>query len=392
MLRKFLLSFIILSLVTGFAVSQQGRLQPGLQPGFQPWWFTLELGKQHYRNGSYGDALISFEDARRDRFNQFSRMEQDLIFLLSHPNVRQLEDALDFIEMYIAANLETAAATALSELYYRYPREELQNSGLRALEELDRLKGYPEAEFWLGETYRAEGELNLALRHYERAFNERALLDNPGFEIEILYRMVEVNRSLQNYQEMERRAREIIEGSGLDGVPRDIFWARSPGQSGSMESMRVAMARILEVEGVNHFMTLYRNNNLVTERAHRSLGFFYIATGRHLMAAEHLLFAFLVQNTVLIEEAIRQEFDYTFTSLEDLMNFVLRRRDLLDFIDEVEYYRTIFNLAGSLYVTRRTVPAMQLWSFLAGSANAGEWGARARRSPVPYVERAIELP
>ena len=381
MFRKILLGVIIICLVAGFATAQQH------------WWYTLERGKQYFRDGSFGDALVTFEDARRDRAAYFTRLEQDFILFLSDPNVRPLENSLDFIEMYIALNYEAAAAAALAELYHRFPRVELGDSALRALEELDRLKFYPEAEYWLGEAYRMEGELALALRHYERAFQQRALLENPGFEIEILYRIVEVHRFRQEYQEMDRRAREIIEGTGPDGTPRDMFWARTSTQTTSpMTQMRVAMTRILENEGINHFLTLYRHNNLISERAHRFLGFFYNATGRHLTAAEHLLFAFLIQNTVLIEEAIRHEFDFTYTTLEDLIVFINTRPALLAFTEDVEYHRTIFNLAISLHATGRTLPAMQLWTFLASNANAGEWGARARANPTPYIERALELP
>ena len=384
MSRKIFLGVLIVFLVAGFS---------GAQRALEPWWFTLERGISHFRNGAYGDALIAFEDARRNRAAQFTRMEQDMILLLSNPNVRPLENSLEFIEMYIAANYETAAAAALAELYHRVPKNSLRDSALRALEELDRLKSYPEAEYWLGETYRMEGELALAMRHYERAFQQRTLLENSAFEVEILYRMVDVNRILQNYQEMDRRAREIIEGTGPTGAPRDIFWARNPAQAvSSMTPMRVAMTRMLENEGVNRFLTLYRHNNLVTERAHRFLGFFYNATNRHTVAVEYLIFAFLIQNTVLIDEAIRHEFDFAFTTLDDLMTFVSRRPELLAFIDEVEYYRTIFNLAVSLHATGRNRPAIQLWDFLAGNNNAGEWGARARRNPVPYTDRVVELP
>ena len=385
MYRKLFFIFVIFTLVTGFAT--------GFAAARQPWWYTLERGIEHFRNGSYGNALIAFEDARRDRAAQYTRMEQDLILLLSHPNVRPLENSLEYIEMYIDINYETAAAAVLEELYHKVPRETLKDSALLALKELDRLKVFPEAEFWLGETYRVEGEINLALHHYERAYNQRIMLENSGFDVEILYKIVDIHRILQNYQEMDSRAREIIEGQLASGAPRDVFWARTATQTESpMAPMRVAMLDILRREGVDRFLTLYRHNNLVTERAHRFLGTFYNVTGRHTVAVEHLTFAFLIQNTVLIDEVIRSEFDYNFINLENLMNSISRRPDLLAFIDDVEYYETIFYLAGSLQVTGRTIPAMQLWTFLAGNANSGEWGERARRNPAPYVERAIELP
>ena len=377
MKKRFFAGFILLF----FAAGLFGAQQP---------WYLMEQGKRHFRSGAYGDAIIAFEDARRERIAQITRKEQDLIHVLTSPIARRLGDSLEMVEMYIAQRQETGAAAALAELYSRVPRETLQNSVQRALDELDRLRSYPEAEFWLGEAYRAEGELLLALRQYERAWQQRELLQTPGFEVEILYRLVEVNRLRQNYREMERRALEIIQGSDLFGQPRDMFWARET--AASTHQLRAAMGRILENDGIDRFLVLYRYNNIVTERAHRFLGFFYHATGRHASAAEHLMFAFLIQNTILIEDIMRREFDFAYTTLEDLMNQVRTRPALMNFIEEVEYFRTISYLSSSLFATGRAIPSAQLWAFLAASPDAGIWGERARRSPRPILERPIQLP
>jgi len=354
----------------------------------QAWWYTLEQGKLLFRKGSYGDALLTFEDARRQRIAQFTRLEEDFIFFLSVPEVRRLGDSLEFVERYISERRENAAATVLKELYYRVPKDTIKGSVSLALKELDHLKSYPEAEYWLGETYRAEGELGLALRQYEKAWNERSLLETPGFDMEILYKITELHRIRGNYQEMEKRAKEIIEGAGTNGVPRDSLWAGN--SQGPSNQIRAAMARIMENEGISRFLTLYRHTNTDTERAHRLLGFFYYSSSRHTQAMEHLMFAFLIQNSVLIEEIIRRDYDYDFSSLEDLMVPVQRRPELVAFMEETEYYRTVYYLATALYASGKTKPASQLWAFLAGSNNAGEWGNRAKRNPTPYIERPRE--
>ncbi|MCL2380414.1 MAG: hypothetical protein FWC64_02335 [Treponema sp.] len=349
----------------------------------RPWWYRLEEGKLLLRSGAYGNALIAFEDARRGRHAQFTRMEEDLIRLLSTPEARLLGDSLYFIEQYIAFRNETAAAAALAYLFHRVPRTAVGGSATRALEEIDRLKGFPEAEFWMGEAFMAEGELLLALRQYERAWEYRALLETPGFDTEILYRMTDIHRMRQDYPEMERLANEIITGAGPSGLPRDDLW--------TMVHLRAAMARLLETEGAYRFLELYRHNNMVTERAHRLLGFFLHATSRDITAVDHLMFAFLIQNTVLIDYVIRRQFDFAFTTLDDLMERVLSRPALVDFMEETEYFRTAFYFSAALYATGRTVPAMQLWTFLAQNAHAGVWGERARRSPAPYLEAAVGL-
>ena len=376
MQKKFLFIFTLLVLIAGISFSQR--------QAERPWWYTLEEGKRLFSSGAYGDALIAFEDARRARLAQFTQIEGELIRLLSLPDVRRLGDSLDLVEQYIAANHETASAAALAEIYYRVPKDSLNGSVKRVLEAVNRLKNYPDAEYWLGESYRAEGELALALRQYGRALENRDLLETPGFDTEILYKITDVHRMRREYQEMEKNANEIIEGKDPLGTPRDDLWSHN--------QIRAAMARLLENDGVNHFLLLYRYHNPVTERAHRLLGFFCYASSRYSLAAEHLTFAFLIQNTVLIDEVVRHNYDYTFTTLQDLMASVRPYRNLTDYIDETEYYRTAYYLASALYASGKTKPARELWAFLAGSDNAGEWGNRARRNPTPFVDRAIEMP
>ena len=374
--KKLLLLLTLIVFATGIASAQHAM---------RPWWYRLEEGKLLFRSGAYGNALIAFEDARRSRAAQFTRMEQDLILFLSMPEIRPLGDSLYFVERAIAMLNQTAAANALAYLFHRVPRESLRGSATQALRELDRLKAFPEAEFWMGETFRAEGELALALVQYERAWQSRALLETPGFEVEILYRMTDIHRIRREYQSMENRAMEIITGPGPAGAPRDTLWASG--------MLRAAMIRLLESEGVYRFLELYRHNNMVTERAHRQLGFFYQAARRDIPALDHLTFAFLIQNTMLIEYVIRREFDFTFTTLDNLMGHALRRPALVEFMEEIEYYRTAFYFATALYATGRTGPAMQVWSFLARSGpQAGIWGERARFSPVPLLFPAVDLP
>ncbi|MCL2602518.1 MAG: hypothetical protein FWD91_06860, partial [Treponema sp.] len=288
MYRKLLVALLLAIFASHLVSAQQSS---------QAWWYTLEEGKFLLRSGAYGDAFTAFENARRARQTQFTRMEQDFIRVLSIPDVRRLGDSLDFVERYIDARGETSAASALAYLYHHTPRSSFGGSASRALSGFDRLKSFPEAEYWLGETYRAEGELAMSLRHYERALAERELLQTPNFDVEILYRMTDVHRVRQEYQEMERRAGEIISGTNVAGTPRDELWVRG--------TIRPAMARLLENEGAHRFLSLYRYNNTLTERAHRLLGFYYHATNRLIPAVDHLTFAFLIQNTILIEDILR---------------------------------------------------------------------------------------
>lgn len=327
---------------------------------------------------------MAFEEARRDRRNMYTRMEQDIIDLLSIPEVRYLGDSLERIETYIKERYQVNAETALEELYYRYPKAALEGSAYRALEEIGRLKDFPEAEYWIGETFRIEGELGVALGQYQKAHVQRAFLENPSFDTEILYRMVDILKAKQDYAEMESRALEIIQ--------QDSLWI---GGSGAVT--KNAMTTMLENRdnGIRRFLTIYRYNNIAVERAHRLLGLYYYASGRHKQAAEHLMFSFLIQNTVLIEELIRNQYDFTFTTLDNLMQEVMRRPVLVTYIQDVEYYKTLYYFAAALYSDGNTkqAPARRLWTFLSDHPDAGEWSGKAKMQlRTPFVEKVVEMP
>ena len=334
------------------AFAQQRRMDP--------WWITLEEGKRCFRTGAYGDALRFFEDSRENRKNYYAKMERDLITVLSIHAVRMLGDDLSLLERYIEKEFRVDAADALKELYYRVPRERLRNSSNSALTELGRLKNYPEAEYWLGEVFRMEGEFNIALAQYQKAYDQRTLLENPEFRTEILYKMADVRLLRREYAEMTKTMEEILKD--------DTLWSRE-------SFTRSTMLRSLETNGVNRFLMLFRHKEPAMEKAHRTMGLYYYSNGRHDRAAEHLLFAFLIQNSVLIDALLTSQYDYTFSNLPNLIDDISRRRDLVGYLDGIEYYKTLYYLANSLYGINRRASAREIWTFLRDNA-AGEWRER----------------
>jgi tetratricopeptide (TPR) repeat protein len=187
---------------------------------------------------------------------------------------------------------------------------------------------------------------------------------------------------------MERALLDILSGPGANGEPRDGLWT-----GGDDSFAKSALSRTLENDGISRFLTLYRYNNTQVEAAHRLLGYYYYAAGRHSQAKEHLMFAFLIQNTVLLEELIRARYDYTFTGLEDLTADIQRNSLLAAYIEDADYYKTAYYLGTSLFATGKTSAARPFWTFLAGRDQAGEWRGRARNQlRSPFVERAIEMP
>ncbi|MDR2941012.1 MAG: hypothetical protein LBV17_00260 [Treponema sp.] len=401
MKRSLVFVLFFLCLINGSVFSQNKQ---------QPWWLSLEKGKQQYRAGDYGAALLSFEDARRARRAMYEQMERDLIALLSVNEVRRIGDSLEIIERYSKERYYQRAYAALQELYYRVPKSSLNNSAKSALTAVGNLKDYPEAEYWIGEVYRVEGELPLALSQFRKAYEMRALSENPGFGLELQYKIAGILLTRQEYLEMIKILDSIISEHDtlwINAHQGDVMIAQNasaekkttiPYAQASASFASNAMGRTLETEGINRFLELYRYNNSIVEPAHRRLGFFYAITGRPL-AQQHLTFAFLIQNTVIIEEIIRRKFDFTLDdgsdrpALEIIAENINNNPLILSYIDETDYYKTIYYLASSLYRNGKPSVARNLWSFLAGQTQAGEWQNRAIiQTRNPYLEPVVEMP
>jgi tetratricopeptide (TPR) repeat protein len=363
---------------------------------YNTWWYTFELGKQMFRKGDYGNALLAFDDAKRQRRTMYERMERDLINVLSINEVRRLGDSLDWVERYIKDNGHAAAADALKELYYRIPRETFKNSVSAALAAFSSLKEYPEADHWIGETYLVEGELNLALSQYQKVHAQRQLMENPGFAVELLYKIAAIRRTRQEYNEMERVLLSILSADTLwagEAVDRGQQVAATLVEHGKNSFEKQAMTRTLENNGLNNFIIQYRYKGTEFENAHRQLGYYYYQSGRHTWAQEHLMFAFLIQNTVIIDELKRNRYDFTFTTLEALSAEMNWNRQITEYAELKEYYKTAYYLAGSLYGNGKTASARGIWNFLAVQTRAGEWQTRAiGQLKSPHIERALEMP
>jgi tetratricopeptide (TPR) repeat protein len=376
------------------------------QQAMSPWWLSLEQGKVKFQNGDYGLALLLFEDARRARRAMYEQMERDLILFLSVNEVRRLGDSLEYVERFARERYYNAAYAALQELYYRVPKKSLNNSATAALEAIGKLKDYPEAEYWIGEVYRVEGELPLALSQFRKVYTMREYLEDQGFSLELSYKIASILLTRQDYNEMIRVYNSIINEYDTLWVNANQAEVTRTQQAALDERHRTpvpyvqesasfasrSMSRILENEGIVRFLELYRYNNPLVEKAHRQLGFFYAVTRRPL-AEQHLMYAFLIQNTVIIEEVRRHIFDYRFTSLDDLARQINVNPLLLSYIEEVEYYKTVYYFGASLYMNGKTPAARNLWTFLSTQDKAGEWQNRAiSQLRSPRHEPVVEMP
>jgi hypothetical protein len=138
---------------------------------------------------------------------------------------------------------------------------------------------------------------------------------------------------------------------------------------------------------------VYRYNNDLFEKAHRELGLYYYSSGRHIKAADHLLFAFLIQNSIIIQNLLENQFDYSFTTVNDLMDQIFIDASLQEYSTEVEYYKTLYYLGGAFFGNGNLTVARFFWELLSDKPEAGEWSIRAESQlKSPFIEKINEIP
>jgi hypothetical protein len=153
------------------------------------------------------------------------------------------------------------------------------------------------------------------------------------------------------------------------------------------------MTRVLESNGVDQFLKVYRYDNQSVEKAHRELGFYYYSFGRYAKAVDHLLFAFLIQNSIIIQNILEDQFDYSFTTLVEVLDYIFVDDVLMEYAVQVEYYKTMYYVGSAFYGNGNLTVARYFWEVLRGKAEAGEWSIRAESQlRNPFVEKISEMP
>ena len=341
----------------------------------------LEKGKRLFQDSLYGDALMRFEDAIKNRHDLFDQSERDLIDVLSRSDVRRYGDDLAKVEEHINSHKLNAARLALDALYKVVEKKSLANSVQNVLSQFKALKDYPEAEYWKGEVFRVEGELSIALAQYEKALSSAALLEIPDEARMIRYKIASLRASRREYNEMEKQLLSII--------AEDTLWS-----SQSQNFARESMNRTLINDGVDRFLTLYRHASASTYKAHQDLGLYYYRTGRHDRAFSQLVFAFLDGSTTVIDELRSADQDFTFTKLSTALDAARGRRSSAgEFLQNSEYFKTLYYLGASLYANGQRKRANEIWRLLVARPEAGEWAGRASKQiAAPYIEPSTDTP
>jgi tetratricopeptide (TPR) repeat protein len=370
----------------------------GLPPRAEdPSWLLYQEGVRLYGDKRLGEALIAFKKAVDARSELFARCAADVDAALAAKEAKKSGNSLsalvrlladrDMIPQAYAAIRDRADGSIVAEMGIL--RETSPSAPLRGLidaallvveerglsrvgdslaalrKEVGGLALYPEAEYWIGKAYLAEGELRLAELQFKRAYDMSASLELPDERFAVLESLAGIYKAEGDLKDYESSLREIADAS-------DLF-------SGKDEYFRNAMERTLAEKGFDKFMLLYRVDEGLAVGAYSALGELYLDAGRPISTI-YLAAAVDATLTRAIGEIKTDEPGYAYTGLADLATRILADQGMARFAAEAGLWKDLSLLGLSLSASGYRESAREIWAALARAPVPEPWKKRATAS------------
>ncbi len=243
----------------------------------------------------------------------------------------------------------------------------------------ERLGGSPEAEYWIGRVFEAEGEYSLAARQYQAAIEKRQLLLVPGHELGIRRRVAQIYFTTRDFAGYESELEAII-----------AYDSRLRNDETEIVLDPQTIGDVLIRRGYDKLLELYRVEDYGALEAYYDLGVYEYRTGFFETAVEHLAFAFAITHTVVINHLIELDPEYRFATLPELLRKANGVRLLVDYLYDVDAFGQIYALAAALYQSGETVKrelAEELWRIVREYDQRDWWSEKAiRQLQSPFTD------
>jgi tetratricopeptide (TPR) repeat protein len=358
-------------------------------------WVHFQSGKRLYEERRFGESLEEFQAAISSRKAAFETASDRVRAALALREAKPAKDNLSHLIHSLArrdlidhdlAELEASSGPSLRREAELLEKRELSNDFKIFLDALllvldhrsegelenrssalvaacSELERYPEAEYWVGKIYLAEGELRLAELQFQRAYDMRADFEIPEDSFTVLAALVGVYRAKEDWRAYEDSLTRIA-------VCNPIFTVEN-------RFLREAMERSLSQDGMDKFMLLYRVKDGAWTGSEAELGEFYLRSGRP-QALIYLAASVNEMLTKAIGRIATREPSYVFTTLAELLGRIRADRELSAYARDAELYRELYYLGEALAANGYRDSARSLFAVMGSSRGMEPWDSRAR--------------
>lgn len=217
-------------------------------------------------------------------------------------------------------------------LALRYAREAIEK----------RAYFYPEAEILIGDVFKAEGNIELAIKQYERVLEKAKQLYILAEKYDVYYKLAALYEqdNLEGIGDNpEKKYREI-----LNSILKD-----DEEYADAVESnLGDALVNTLEEDGFDRLVILYRLNSDFSLEAHSRYGGLYLDTGEYNQASLHFIFVVLSVVSKAIEELQFHDPKYEFETGDSFFQ-ACRRYDLIqNYFQETNLFSNMVALGDAV--------------------------------------------
>jgi hypothetical protein len=238
---------------------------------------------------------------------------------------------------------------------------------------------FPEAELGIGDIYLEEGEIELAIAQYEKAYTIRKSFYIPEMQYTVQYKMASIYEKTEQYKQMEDSLNLIIQD--------DSHFIET-----STYKLRTQIDRIYADKGLDRVLLLYGFDDSFASKAHSRLGWFYYRTGRYSPAISHLLFSLIYRSSQIKTFIKERDPEFQYSTVSDLLQRIDGNQELKRYTDESGFFSDLYYLAGSTYANGLPADAKAIWKLISKTVAAGKYkDLSARQLKKPSLEPLLNL-
>jgi tetratricopeptide (TPR) repeat protein len=239
---------------------------------------------------------------------------------------------------------------------------------------------FPEVEAAIGDVYRQEGELDLAVKQYRKAYELKNSFFIPETKYEVLYKLARVYEVKQEYKNFEDSLKTVLIDDKNYTQP-------------STSRLREQFESNYYAKGLDFILKLYRFQELFPADAHAKLGWFYYRSGNYTVSALHLLYALAYKVGDASQFILEKNADFQFTTLSDFLKTAEDYKIVLAYLEKSEVYKDLYYLAGSTFKAGYPAHAKLIWQLLSKSTRAGAYTELSvRQLKSPWTEPLLVQP
>jgi hypothetical protein len=330
-------------------------------------WKLLDSAKEEFARKEFGSALTLCEKSRQSHLDYVGKCVSALEGSLSSREVKKAGDAIADVRRTLVSRNETSSVDILDSILENHPSSSFGESMSRLMDWLRGKTAYPEADVLSGMIYEAEGERQIAVTCYECAWTHREYLDVPSEKYEIAYRLADISKYGGRPGDQEKYLLLVLTDEPLFGVP------------GAESPTLKAMIRSLDTEDTTEkFFRLYRYGNSFSLKACADLAALYRSMNRTDREFPPAVLSAVLSVTMLSSAVSARDFEYTYTSLGDLMERAGKNREIVAFAADNGLWNSFESLALALRGRGCVRQAASLLTEIASSCPDPETAQRSR--------------